>query len=267
MANGVMNILPYKSQGGFSAYDQFDQYGSRPRPQGGMQTAVQGNQLTQYGRGVADDPRFADVLAPVYGGKPIAERGQEYFQQGLQTSAPSQGISPETQQILNIIRQQQDYAQRQGVSQAQSLAAKRGITGSSMEQFGTQQAIEAAARSGQDASAQVLGQNFAANEALKQMQAQALFQRAGQQQEVGTTEAGLGNQRDILASQLTSDELASLRGIQQAGSDRALQQYLGERGIQAQNQATYQSGQNAKRANDPFNLLIGGVGAGIGSPF
>jgi hypothetical protein len=136
-----------------------------------------------------------------------------------------------------------------------------------MEQFGTQQAIEAAARSGQDASSQVLGQNFAANEALKQMQAQALFQRAGQQQEVGTQEAGFGNQRDILASQLTSDELASLRGIQDAGSNRALQQRLGEMGIQSQNQATYQAGQNAKRANDPFNLLIGGVGAGIGSPF
>lgn len=182
------------------------------------------------------------------------------FQQGVAASTPSSGISPQTQQILDIIRQQQDYAQKQGISQAKALAGRRGITGSSTEQFGVQQAIEAAARSGQEATQQALGQDFQAQQALQQLQAQGLFQGAGQEMT-----ANVANQQ--LLANLTSDELASIRGLGEADKDRVLQQLLGNQGIAAQREATQKQVDASKRANNPLNALIGGVSSGIASPF
>lgn len=260
MPEGALTTMPVRNTGqGFTAYDQFDKFGARSRKGGGIPGGSGDTTFTQYGRPLADAPKFLDVLAPIYARANLNAPGG-LFQQGVQASTPSQGISPQTQQILNIIKQQQDYAQKQGISQAQALAGRRGIAGSSAEQFGVQSAIEAAARSGQEATQQALGQDFQAQQALQQLQAQGYFQGAGQELTANTANAQL-------AANLTSDELASLRGITDSAQNRALQERLGVAGVMAQNYATEQARRASDRANSPGNILLGGIGAGIGSPF
>lgn len=246
MADGVLSTMPVKRMTG-NSYTS-DYYNPATLLSG------TGPGVKQYA------PSIQDILGNL---KNVNLGESNLFKQGVTAATPSQGISPQTQNILNIIKQQQDYAQKQGVSQAQALAGRRGIAGSSTEQFGVQSAIEAAARSGQEATQQALGQDFQAQQALQQLQAQGLFQGAGQEMNVNAT-------LNSLAANLTSDELASLRGMSDADKNRVLQEKLGNMGIAAQNYATTQARDAAKQANSPTNALLGGIGAaipGVAAPF
>lgn len=168
-------------------------------------------------------PQFNDILNRL--NKPADITQNSAFQQGITASTPSTGISPQTQQILDIIKKQQMQSQNEGIAAAQSLAAKRGITGSSTEQFGTQQAIEQAQKTGQDATTAALTNDLNQNMDLKKLQIQGLFQGAGLQLNADTD-------LQKLAATLTSDQIASLNNMDFQNRSLALQQLLGQQGIQ-----------------------------------
>lgn len=230
-------------------------------PSTGFVTIPEKNRNFQYYYPTGEsDPNLKDILAPF--NRPV--EGSESFQRGLDISKPYEGISPETQKILNIIKQNQMRSQQEGIAAAKSNAIRRGITGSSTEQFGISQAVKSASESGQNAETNVLLENLRRQQALKDLQAQALFGRSA-------AEASIGESRSSNIANLTSDELASLRNLRESASARELQRYLGERGISIQAETAQLQRQSQKEANNPLNLILGGIGGGIGigvgSPF
>ncbi len=112
-------------------------------------------------------------LLPIY--NPEATKT---FEEGMKLSTPANGISPESQKILDNIKANQRDSEASGTSQAIALAGRRGIAGSSIEQFGVQNAISEAAKTGQNAESAVLLANEERNNALKNLQAQAMFNRS-----------------------------------------------------------------------------------------
>lgn len=187
--------------------------------------------------------------------QPIA--GQQTFQQGINAAQPQQGMTPELQQVMDIIRQNQDYAAQTGMSNAQALAVRRGLPGSSIEQFGVQQANEAASRAAQEQMTNVLLANVQRQQALQDLQARGYFERAGQ-------EASIGAQLGTAEGQLTSDEIASLRNIQLANQQMELQRSLGERGINAQ--MANIDAQREIADQEQRNALLG-TGASLFAPY
>lgn len=218
--------------------------------------------------GQGSNPSFSDIAnnlknpIQINGNQPIA--GSSTFEKGVAASAPSAGISPETQAILDIIRKNQDYATGVGVANASSLAAKRGITGSSTEMFGANEAVGQASRAAQDSTVAALNNDFQAQQQLKQLQAKGYFDRASQEGSVG---AQLGiNTANLTADQqktlatLTSDEIASLRNMDFQSRTLALQQLLGQQSIESANANINASKDIAKQGSQ--YALAGGVLAG-----
>lgn len=191
-----------------------------------------------------NSPTFQDILNRL--NKPADLSSSPLFQQAITASTPSGGISPQTQNILDVIKKQQQQSQAEGIAAAQSLAAKRGITGSSTEQFGTQQAIELAQRTGQDATTAALTNDLNQQNALKMTQVQGLFQGAGLQ---------LQSNDDLnkLAATLTSDQIASLNNMDFQNRSLALQQLLGQQGIQAAN-ANIAAQKDISKQNSQYGL-------------
>ena len=141
---------------------------------------------------------------------------------------PSTGLQPQYQQILDTINQQRDYYGAQARASAVSLAAQRGQTGSSMEQFGVNQAD--------------LSTNMASLNAIQQT--------LGQSAQAQTANTQLG-------AQLTSDEIASLRNLGLSEQSLGLQQQLGQQGLNiAQQNIT--SAQNIAQQQARNNLLMSG---------
>lgn len=171
-------------------------------------------------------PSFQDILERLRFG------GEDKFKQGLGVSSFSGGIRPETQSILDMIRKRQLEDEARAVSGAQALAGRRGIAGSSTEQFGTAQAAGEVAKSARDAEAQVLLNNLNQDNAFRELQARALFERAGQE---GT---------------LTQDEINSLRSLE-----------LGREGLGVARENIAASRDAAKREgkNDLLGNIISGV--------
>lgn len=236
MASGMMSILPY--------------YGATPKLPSIQPNPLPGQPPTNP---VPTTPNFQDI----YGSLNNPNRqigGNANFEKGIQAAQPYSGISPETQHILDMIRQNQNYSQGQGVAQAQSLAAKRGITGSSTEQFGTQEAIGQASRAAQDAQANVLLENLKRNQSLQDLQAQGYFNRANQEGQVG---AQINNS----LANLTSDEIASLRNMSFQDRSLALQQLLGQQGIDVAQQ-NINAQKDINKNNSEMNL-IGQIGQGV----
>lgn len=208
-----------------------------------------------YGMGGASQYPMGANPFPINGQQPIG--GGATFQQGVTASTPSSSISPQFQTILDSIQKQQDYANVAGTSAAQSLAAKRGLAGSSIEQFGTDQAIAQNSMAAQNAIQSTLSQNAQQQSQMQQLQAQGYFNRAN-------TEATTGAQLGTAQGQLTSDEIASQRNLQLAQQQMALQQSLGQQGLGIQNAnidlAKHTADQNSR------NALLG-TGSALLSPY
>lgn len=166
--------------------------------------------------------------------------GQGNFDAGLKELAPSTGLRPEIQNALDLIKQRGDENKAINVSQAMSLAGRRGQAGSSTEAFGVGQAQTAADKATQDQSANILLANAAREQALQDARAKALFDRGGQEATIGAqlglNEAQLSaDQRTKLAS-LTSDEIASLRNMDFGNRQLTLEALLGQQGLDLQRQ-------------------------------
>lgn len=170
---------------------------------------------------------------------PLKTAGIETAREGLAELAPSQELRPETLRILEQIRAESDISREKGVSLARATAEKSGITGSSIERFGVGQAIGETERARLAAENPILQQNLAHEQNLQVLRAEGLFG-------IGQMEAS--NAQAV--AQLTSDELASIRNLQEAGKDRELQLYLGERGIQVSRENIAAAERNAKKARD-----------------
>lgn len=178
----------------------------------------------------------------------INPAGLSYFNQGQSILAPTaSGITPQTQTILDYIQKQGDYKRAQAVAEAQALAAKRGVQGSSTEQFGTQEAGRQAEQLTLDAQTQALMQNATFQNANQNTAAKGYFDLTQQQ------------------GQLNSDEVASLRNMDYSQRYLEIQKLLGEQGISASRDAANRAADaadNASRDNLIGNI-VGGVLPGV----
>lgn len=168
---------------------------------------------------------------------------RDLFQKGVDTLTPSTNlIGPDTQQILDYLGQQGDLNKETGISNAVSLAARRGLSGSSIEQYGTQEA-------GAQADQATLGARISVlNEAAKR--------RQDAQSKLADLYSGRGNTE----AQLTSDELASLRNADFSNRYLDLQKQLGQQGIDISRENIDANRDIARR--DSRNNLIGNIISG-----
>lgn len=137
--------------------------------------------------------------------------------------------SPGTNRILDLLRSRGMETRNRGISEAQALAVRRGIQGSSTEQFGVQQAGAEADKATIDSETSVLLNN------LKMAQ-----------------------ERDMMAAKLASDELASIRNFMFGQQNLDLQRQLGQQGIDAAN-ANADAARDAAEKQAQYGL-IGTIG-------
>jgi hypothetical protein len=182
---------------------------------------------------------FQDVIASLRQGVPgitTPTGGVETFERGLETLRPG-GTPKEFQEAIAESREETKRGIIAGRSAAEAAAARRGISGSTIEGFNVAQAEEAAGRAGRGFTTQLLLEGARERAGGRRAVGEALVGRAGQefQADVGIQSLGaqLDQQNRALLANLTSDELASIRNLQEAGKDRELQLKLGELGIQA----------------------------------
>lgn len=156
---------------------------------------------------------------------------------------PSTGVSADTQGILNTINSQRDYYAGLATSAAQGLAAERGQSGSSTEQFGVQQAL-----------AQTN------NAALTATQGALTADQANQQA------------KTLALAGYTSDQIASIVNQGQFQQSLTLQQQLGTQAnnlgyanINSANQIAKGNQTNQLIGTGAQLLLGGGLGGGGGS--
>lgn len=194
-------------------------------------------------------PTFQDVMSRLNG--PLA--GADTFQKGIANATPTQGVSPELQTVLDNIKSNQSFNTDAGTSAASALASRRGLAGSSVEQFGVTNAANDAARTAQDQSTSVLLADAARKQAMQDMVTKGYFDRAGAEGTAGTTMATTG-------ANLTSDEIASLRNQQFQQQQLTLQQQLGQEGIDVANRNIDASKQIAQQ-NGTNSLIGAGLGA------
>lgn len=214
-------------------------------------------------RGSDQQPTFGDVLRPLttptsidYARIDSLQNGP-LFQQGRNLLINDQGINaPEYKAALGNVDTQGNLLYNKLTSTASANAARRGMTGSSIEQFGLSEAGRQAGQATLDARNAILLQAAQQASQARSLAAQSLF---GQGQTALSGEYNLAGlvpslnaQKASTTAQLTSDELTSLRNM-----------YLGNQATKLGYENVAQADRASQRANDPFNLLIGGVGAGI----
>lgn len=217
-------------------------------------------------------PTFNDIVNRLNSNRtvnPVREvGGGATLERSLGEIAPSTGLRPEIQRVLDLIQQRTTEARSRGVSEAQALAVRRGIAGSSTEQFGTQTAASEAEKAGRDAETNILLENAKREQALQDLRARILADRSTQEgtvgAQVGIQEAQLGADLDKALAGLTSDEIASLRNMDLANRTLALQQLLGERGLAIES-ANIDASKDIARDAARNNLLTAGIGAVVPS--
>jgi hypothetical protein len=151
-------------------------------------------------------------------------------------------VDPALQAVLDRIKQSTSEGMTEGTSMAQALASRRGLAGSSIEQFGTSQAVLAAQKAARDAETSVYLKGFD-SDLQKQMLA-----------------AQLKNSNGQLASNLTSDELASLRNADFSQRQIDLQKYLGDQGI-ALGRENIQASSDIANKQAQYGMISAGLGA------
>ena len=171
--------------------------------------------------------------------------GNALFERGVTASA-SRGIRPETQRVLDILAERSKEAERRASSEAIALAGRRGLPGSSIEQFGVQTGIGEARKGFESQEANVLLENARQNEAAQTLANTAMFERANaleqltSSQEIarlqaeankGNQEAALELERRLSEANFYSQEIASQRNIDLQLQSMRAQQILGEQGL------------------------------------
>lgn len=281
---------------GFTAYDQYEMLQQRfpgfqlQQGPGSIQSSVQGTPITQWGRPIGQDPTFNDVLSPIYRGPTVNAPanlpgvetlpGNDLFQQGLGLTQQDYSMSPETLQIQQAILTQGARARAQAVADQQALSAQYGRGGSSTEAFGVAQAGTLADEATQKNLTALSLQNLQRQQAAKDLATKGLFERAGYQTQLGSqqnvsqqgnqyglTEAQLqaDNQRLMMAANLTSDEVASLRNLSEADKNRVLQERLGVLGINTASwtsQAEQNTAKDIARGNQKSQIVSSIIGGG-----
>ena len=225
------------------------------------------------------------------------------FQRGVSSSTPSAGVDPSIQAVLDRIKASSLDAGRRGMSEAQALAVRRGIGGSSTEQFGVQSALGEAEKSARDAEAQVYIQDAIRRFQLQDLQSRALFDRSNLEYSTGANQniqqgqltqqanmanfeaenqraleaARLGSQTDIsnaqirsnqqlTGAQLGSDELASQRNMMAYLEQLKMETMLGQQGIDL-GYANIGAQRDAARDEARYGMISAGIGAFLPSLF
>lgn len=239
MSNSL-SILPYYGNG----------VGISPAPSG----AATEPSVDNYG------PTFADIMKRL--NQPLG--GTQNFQSGIDTLKPTQGLDPAYQKMLDQIRSNASFYGDRAGQAASALAAKRGITGSSTEQFGVQTALDNTNRTAADQEAQVYMSNLQRQQAMQDATAKAYLDRSGLE---GTASANA----NMTGANLTSDEIASLRNMALGQQSLTLQQQLGQQGIDIANKnidasksIAQQNGMYGLAGSLLPGLLFGGGGGGAG---
>lgn len=196
---------------------------------------------------IQTSPSFGNVM----GALRLQQPGQQFLNQGVQALTPSSGISPETQQAIDVINKQRDYYASLGQSAAQGLATQRGIAGSSTEQFGVQNALTQTNNAALGQIQGLLSNDVQNKAALQLAQGQLL---GGYGTNLNQLQAGLSG----LGGQLTSDEIASQRNMALSQQALGLQAMLGQQGIDL-GYANINSAQSIA-SQQARNALIGSVG-------
>jgi hypothetical protein len=227
---------------------------------------------------------FQDVLSPIQQGPAPIQVGQidlnrsrELTQQALGEIGPTTGIRPEFQDILAGIEMDTAKQADQAASRAQALAVRRGVEGSTIEQFGVQEGAGAAEEAGRRLSQEVKFQNVQLNQLNSQQRATLLSTQAGLEaaaaqiefqggQEAKTLFATLDQNNRALMATLSSDELASVRNLIESNKDRELQKYLGERGISVSQDNVNAAREDSKR-RERGNIISTAIAAPAMAPF
>ena len=249
-----------------------------PKIQPGASPGITPTGLPQFNQFGATTPNFNDILKNLQ--KPInvaplptmaapGAAGSELFERGITELGPRTGLRPEAQTALDIISERTARARRAGVSGASALAARRGLAGSTIEQFGVSEAGAAAERAGREAEIPILLENVRQQEAARQLRSQHLAERAKQLEQLTSTqeisrlqmEANRGNkQAEIELNQrmteakLVSDEIASQRNIDFQLEQLEIQRIIGERGLAA-SQANIEAARQIARQESKDQLL------------
>lgn len=189
-------------------------------------------------------PAFSDILSLL--NKPMTG-GQDYFDRGMQVSTPSTGTDPALQEVLNRIRSNTADAASRGASTAQALAVRRGLPGSSIEQFGVQTALGEAEKAGRDAESNVYLQDAIRRFQLQDLQSKALFDRGGMAFDAE-------NNRILNAANFTSEEIASQRNIAAMMQQLQLESMLGQQQIDL-GYANIGAQQDANEQNAKYGLI------------
>ncbi len=202
---------------------------------------------------------------------------ESLFQKGVSGLAPSGGIRPETQRILDILEERTGRAAKRGASEAQALAGRRGVKGSSIEQFGTAEAIRAAEESGRTAEANVLLENLRTDTRFQELQSTAFLDRASKIDQITSNqeiaqlqaEASRGNQQaqiqleqKLAEAGLTSDEIASQRNIDLQLQQLEIERILGEQGLALTRENIKQATDAARRTSR--DQLVGNLTSAFG---
>lgn len=215
-------------------------------------------------------PNFSDVMSLL--NKPLALNappsagagGDVLFNRGVGMSTPSMGTDPALQEVLNRIKANTADAASRGSSVAQALAVRRGLPGSSIEQFGVQQALGEAEKAGRDAESQVYLQDAIRRFQLQDLQSKALFDRSnleyGGQSDVNRALFDAENNRILNAANFTSDEIASQRNIAAMMQQLQLEAMLGQQGIDL-GYANIGAQQDINEQNAKYGLINSLTGA------
>lgn len=186
-------------------------------------------------------PTFQDVMASLnkpytYSVQPSAGAGGDsLFNRGIQMSTPAGGVDPALQEVLNRIKANTADAASRGASTASALAVRRGLPGSSIEQFGVQTAMGEAEKAGRDAEAQVYLQDAIRRFQLQDLQSKAFFDRSNLEYsgagDVAKSIFDAEQNRNLATANLTSDEIASQRNIAAMLMQQQLEAMLGQQQI------------------------------------
>lgn len=198
-------------------------------------------------------PTYNDIIAPLKN-MPSASGGADtLYNQGIARLTPNAGIDPSLQAVLDRIKASSVEAGERGASTASALASRRGLAGSSIEQFGVQTALGEAEKAARDAEAQVYIQDAIRRFQLQDASGKAMLDRSG-------LEFTSGANANMALSQAASDELASNRNYLSFLQQLELQRILGEQGINAQ-YANIDASKDIAKEQNKAGFINAGIGA------